>query len=245
VQALVEEALSQLDKRPVVAVAAGRTDSGVHAIGQVVSAQIQGAIPDSALRPALNAILPDDIRVLAAESAPASFNARFDARSKLYSYRIFNGEMLMPFARRYCWHVSRPLDLAAMRQAAELLIGRHDFSAFQAAGGDVISTVRTVDTSEWLEERAELETPTLTYRISGNGFLRHMVRNIVGTLVEVGAGRRDATWVRTVLASKSRQSAGPTAPAHGLYLVRVDYDTAGLEARRDPVEDEDGRDILQ
>lgn len=248
VQAVLEEALSQIDKRDVAVVGAGRTDSGVHALGQVASAQIAQAIPPASLRQALNTTLPPDVRIVAAEEAPAFFNARSDARSKTYRYRIFNGETINPFARRYAWHVSYALDLGLMNTAAHELIGRHDFTAFQAAGSGGTRTIRTITASEWPSESPDHGGPILTYEIEGTGFLRYMVRTIVGTLVEVGAGRRAAGSMGVVLASKDRALAGPTAPPHGLYLVRVDYDTAGADLARERPEEEteqDGHDILQ
>jgi len=270
VQAVLEDALSEIDKRGVVVVGAGRTDSGVHALGQVASAQIEHPIPAAPLRQALNTTLPADVRIVTVEEAPASFNARSAARSKIYRYRIFNGETISPFARRYAWHVPYALDLSLMKAAGQELIGQHDFTAFQAAGSGATRTVRTITVSEWSDAFAEAGAPNaaaalgwpygapseipgdnglmLTYHVAGAGFLRYMVRNIVGTLVEVGSGRRAAGSLGLLLASMNRGLAGPTAPPHGLYLVQVDYDTAGADFEREQpkIEDEeDGRDILQ
>jgi tRNA pseudouridine38-40 synthase len=283
VQAVLEDALSEIDKRGVAVVGAGRTDSGVHALGQVASAQIEHAIPAAPLRQALNTTLPADVRIVTVEEVPASFNARSAARSKIYRYRIFNGETISPFARRYAWHVPYALDLSLMKAAGQELIGQHDFTAFQAAGSGATRTVRTITVSEWSDASAEAGAPNagptrgsrawapnaaaalgwpygapseipgdnglmLTYHVAGAGFLRYMVRNIVGTLVEVGSGRRAAGSLGLLLASMDRGLAGPTAPPHGLYLVQVDYDTAGADFEREQpkIEDEeDGRDILQ
>ena len=205
---------------------AGRTDAGVHALGQVASARIASGIARTSLGQALNALLSPDIRVLSVEDAPDEFNARFAARSKTYRYRIVNAAVMSPFERRFAWHVPRVLDVGAMGDAAAMLAGRRDFAAFQAAGGVASTSIRTLHRSRWLEQ-----TPPgieggriLTYEVSGDGFLRHMVRNIVGTLVEVGTGRRAPASMAEVLASRDRAAAGPTAPAHGLCLVRVDYD---------------------
>lgn len=272
VQAVLEDALSQIDKREVAVVGAGRTDSGVHALGQVASAQIEHSIPAASLRQALNTTLPADVRIVTVEEAPASFNARSAARSKIYRYRIFNGETISPFARRYAWHVPYALDLSLMKAAGQELIGQHDFTAFQAAGSGATRTLRTITASEW-SDAAFARVPTaaaafgspaegygapseipgetglmLTYHIAGAGFLRYMVRNIVGTLVEVGSGRRAAGSLGLLLASRDRGLAGPTAPPHGLYLVWVDYDTAGADFEREQPkleDEEDGRDILQ
>lgn len=259
VQAVLEDALSQIDKRDVTVVGAGRTDSGVHALAQVASAQIEHPIPAASLRQALNTTLPADVRIVTVEEARASFNARSAARSKIYRYRIFNGETISPFARRYAWHIPYALDLSSMTTAGQAFMGRHDFAAFQAAGSDATRTVRTITASEWSDAAfgegygapSEIPDPcgrVLTYQIAGTGFLRYMVRTVVGTLVEIGAGRRAAGSMGLLLASKDRGLAGPTAPPHGLYLVQVDYDTAGADLKREQpkIEDEeDGRDILQ
>jgi tRNA pseudouridine38-40 synthase len=245
VQGELEDALSRMDKRAVAAVGAGRTDSGVHALAQVASAQIVNHIPPASVRQGLNAILPEDVRVVAVEEAPASFNARHDARSKTYRYRIFNGDTLSPFVRRYAWHVPHQLDLTAMRAAARCFVGRHDCAALQAAGSDVVDTVRTIGQSDWLEIPRVDYGRVLVYQIAGSGFLRHMVRTMVGTLVEVGAGRREPGSMDALLASKRRGLAGPTAPPQGLYLARVDYDPATGALDADRVGVQDGRDILQ
>jgi tRNA pseudouridine38-40 synthase len=240
IQGLIEDALAELDGRAVAVAGAGRTDSGVHALGQVAAFTIARALaPDAVLR-ALNAHLPDDIRVMAAEEVPPSFHPRFDARAKTYRYRIWSGEVISPFERRYAWHVAGPLDADAMRAAAGLLEGKHDFAAFQAAGSDVASTVRDVSVSRISDcgLRIDCGLPTadrgfpairnpqsalLEYEVTGDGFLRHMVRTIAGTLVEIGRGKRPVDWMADVLASGARAAAGPTAPAAGLFLVRVDY----------------------
>jgi tRNA pseudouridine38-40 synthase len=235
IQALIEEAAGELDEGAVVVTGAGRTDAGVHAAGQVASFSIRRAIGAQALVRALNARLPGAVRVLAAQEVPATFHPRFQARAKTYRYRIWNGEVLSPFERRYVWHVVRALDVGAMAAAAHLLEGRHDFAAFQAAGGRPHSSERVIFSSKISipqdPARALLEPPSLraggiiVYEISGSGFLRHMVRTIVGTLVEVGCGRRAPEWVGDVLASRDRGKAGPTAPATGLVLTSVEYDS--------------------
>jgi tRNA pseudouridine38-40 synthase len=246
VQQVLEEALAPIEGTAVVVHGAGRTDSGVHALGQVASFSITNPIPAGDLKQALNATFnangAGDVRVLSVEQAPDDFNARFFARAKLYRYRIVNGELISPFERRFAWHVARPLDLEAMRAAARALVGQHDFAAFQAAGGDVKTSVRTVTLSEWIAStrsarsgqapsaryaRSGQDDGLLTYEIAGNGFLKYMVRSIVGTLVEIGYGRRDVNSIAELLKSGERSKIGQTAPPHGLYLVRVDYDTAG------------------
>ena len=210
----------------VVVHGAGRTDAGVHALGQVASFKLSNPIDANDLFRALNAKLPEDVRVLSVEDAAMGFNARFHARSKVYRYRISNTRVLSPFQRRYAWHISRALDLSAMQYAARELAGQHDFRSFQAAGGTVRSTVRTISRSNWTEEPLPGGGRLLTYEVAGTGFLKHMVRTIVGTLVEVGDGRRSPDSVRALVASRNRAAAGPTAPPSGLYLVRVDYDAA-------------------
>ncbi len=219
IQGLVEDALAELDGAPVTVIGAGRTDAGVHAIGQVASFSLRRDVaPDVVVR-SLNAKLPVEIRVRSAERVPSDFHARFDATSKSYRYRVWNADVLDPFERAYVWHVPGPLDIAAMDDAARMLEGHHDFAAFQTAGGAPGPTARTI-------ARSSVTTPSrglLTYDVSGDGFLRHMVRAIVGTLMEVGRGRQRPEWIRDVIASRDRAHAGRTAPAHGLFLVRVDY----------------------
>jgi tRNA pseudouridine38-40 synthase len=221
VQGLVEHALAELDGRDVAVSAAGRTDAGVHALGQVAAFALVRAIAPEAVARALNARLPADVRVIGAEEVPPDFHPRFGARIKTYRYRIWNADVLSPFEGRYAWHVIERLDVEAMAAAARLLEGRHDFAAFQAAGGGTHTTERVVSSS--LVSRAAADGALVSYEISGNGFLRYMVRNIAGTLVEVGRGRRPGEWVREVLRSRDRASAGPTAPPEGLFLVSVEY----------------------
>jgi tRNA pseudouridine38-40 synthase len=235
VQGLLEAALEPLAAGAVAVVGAGRTDAGVHATGQVASVRMRSVLSTADLRRALNARLPPDVRVLDVEEAADAFHARLDARSKTYEYRIVHGPLASPIAQRYAWHLSGELDHARIGEAAVLLEGEHDFSCFQSAGGNVRTSVRRVSRSVWLvqPDRSGLpfvpEPPLdggvlLVYRIAGSGFLRHMVRAIVGTLVEVGRGVRDPADVAALLAGKKRAAAGPTAPAHGLCLTGVEYD---------------------
>lgn len=226
VQAELEIALAAIEGKSVTVSGAGRTDAGVHALGQVASFRLSNGIPERDLFRALNAKLPADVRVLGVEVAQPRFDARFSARAKTYRYRISNSVVLSPFQYRYAWHISRALDLDAMRAAAAELVGEHDFTSFQAKGGTVRTSVRTITRSEWSEEPLAGGGRLLMYEIAGTGFLKYMVRNIVGTLVQVGDGRRDIAAIRKILMSKNRGTAGPTAPPSGLYLVRVDYDAA-------------------
>ena len=221
VQGLLEDALGELDGRSVRVTGAGRTDAGVHALGQVADFSLERSIAPDALAHALNARLPHAVRVMSAEEAPTEFNARFDARSKSYRYRIWNGEVISPFERRYAWHLAGELDVDRMAAAARLVEGKHDFAAFQASGSSTKTTERVVISSHL--ERQRSDDPRIVYEISGEGFLRHMVRNIVGTLVEIGRRRRNSEWMADVLASRDRSKAGPTAPPEGLFLVRVVY----------------------
>ncbi|HUR21184.1 MAG TPA: tRNA pseudouridine(38-40) synthase TruA, partial [Vicinamibacterales bacterium] len=217
IQAALEDALRPFVDRPTV-FGAGRTDSGVHALGQVASVQIGTEHSVDVMRRALNVSLDRDIRVLQVADAPEGFNARFDAVGKTYRYRIVTSEVVSPFAHRYVWHLPQPLDVAAMQAATPALLGRHDFSAFMSTGSDVLDTVRTLD-------RADLHVngDELVFEVHGDGFLRHMVRAIVGTLVDVGTGRRDPATVRALVDSRDRGHAGDTAPAQGLTLVSVEY----------------------
>jgi tRNA pseudouridine38-40 synthase len=158
--------------------------------------------------------------------ATHGFNARFSARSKVYRYRVFNAKVASPFERRYALHISRNVNLDAMKEAAAELVGEHDFGSFQGAGGKVLTTIRTVTRSEWHERPLEGGGRLLTYEIAGTGFLKYMVRNIIGTMIEVADGRRPVGSMQVLLGAHDRSEAGPTAPPQGLYLVRVDYDTA-------------------
>jgi tRNA pseudouridine38-40 synthase len=225
VQALVEEALSRIEGGSVTVVGAGRTDAGVHALGQVASVKLTNDLAGPVLRRALNASLPPDVRVVAVEPASPEFNARFAVRTKTYRYRIVCGEFLSPFDRGFAWHLPFALNVPEMQRAAGLFEGRHDFAAFQSAGSNVITTERTVLSSH-LTSSKTAEAEQLHYEVTGDGFLRHMVRALVGTLVEVGAGRLRAGDLTRILASRDRHQAGPTAPACGLYLVAVSYDAS-------------------
>jgi tRNA pseudouridine38-40 synthase len=226
VQQELESALERVEGTHVTVAGAGRTDAGVHALGQVASFTLTNAIPAADLVQAMNARLPEDVRVLSAAEVDARFHARFAALGKAYRYRISNTSFISPFERRFALHISRSLDLAAMRDAAQRLVGEHDFSCFQAKTESARGSVRTVTRSEWSEESLPEGGRLLIYDIAGSGFLKYMVRNIVGTLVEVGDGHRTPASIGELLASKNRAAAGPTAPPQGLYLVRVDYDAA-------------------
>jgi tRNA pseudouridine38-40 synthase len=229
VQAAVAGALRPLAGPGLRLVGASRTDAGVHALGQVASLHAARPLPAGVVEAALNATLPGDIRVVAAREVPAGFDARRAARLKRYAYVISQAPVASPFLRRYAWHVGRPLDVVGLRLAARGLRGTHDFSAFRAAAGRdrlPVCTVRSL--------RVVRRGHLIGIVVSADAFLHHMVRNIVGTLVEVGHGRRPPAWVDEVLAGRDRRRAGPTAPAHGLWLVSVRYPRplfAGLRLR--------------
>jgi tRNA pseudouridine38-40 synthase len=219
IQELLEIACSRLDARAVAVTGAGRTDAGVHACGQVANVSLDRSIDAATIVRALNNHLPAAVRVRDAVEVSSSFHARFDATGKRYRYRIWNEAVMSPFERAYTWHIpGPPLDVAAMASAAICLEGQHDFAAFQTAGAETHTTERTLFLS-----RVTAAGPLITYDVHGNGFLRHMVRGIVGTLVEVGRGRHPTEWIKEVLNSRDRTRAGRTAPAAGLFLVGVEY----------------------
>jgi tRNA pseudouridine38-40 synthase len=219
VQGLIEEALTTIDGAPVTLHGAGRTDAGVHAVGQVASARVRSSIEDWQLIRALNAHLPDAIRVSELVTVPDEFHARFSATAKTYEYRIWNGRTVPPFVRLYAWHILDPLNLAAMAQAAQAIPGEHDFAAFRSSRGVNHTTVRQITSARWRREGEH----TLVFEIGGKGFLRYMVRSLVGTLVEIGRGQRPVDDIARLLAAPDRARAGRTAPALGLFLMKVEY----------------------
>ena len=219
VQGTLEEALVRITGQRVRVVGAGRTDAGVHAWGQVAHVEIDTALGAERLCAALRGVLPRDLTALGVEPAPRAFHARRDAISKLYRYHIWNAEIASPLRRRRSAWFRRGLDVGLIREAACDLVGTHDFASFQASGSAVQSTVRTLSQLEVEgETRGEI-----VLSFEGSGFLRHMVRNLVGTLAEVGTGRRAPGSMPVLLASRDRGQAGPTAPPQGLALVRVSY----------------------
>jgi tRNA pseudouridine38-40 synthase len=224
VQEAIEAKLARITGVPVRVVAAGRTDAGVHATGQVINFHTECAIPAERLAVAVNSLPPYTVLGRCGAEVEPSFHARFDARSRSYRYLIWRGEP-SPFLRRYAWRIPRGevgqrgrLDLERMREGAGRLVGEHDFRAFCAAGTEVGSTVRRIDRLT-IRERAGW----VSIDVTANGFLQQMVRIVVGTLIEVAHGRREPHEISQILASGDRKNAGPTAPAHGLYLTRVTY----------------------
>jgi len=221
IQGVLEAVASEIEGKPVQVAASGRTDAGVHALAQVAAFDLDNPIPCPNLQRAMNRLLPLDIRITSAEDAPPDFHPRFQARAKTYEYRIFRGEICPPFDRRYVYHHPYPLNVDEMFEAASLLEGEHDFTAFAATDErDELgaSKVRTIFCS-----RLSQESDRLIYRVTGSGFLKHMVRNIVGVLLEVGKGNVDRGGLRARLEPRCAIPPGPTAPARGLLLISVDY----------------------
>jgi tRNA pseudouridine38-40 synthase len=221
IQGTLEAVLGEIEGAPVHVEGSGRTDAGVHALAQVAAFNMTNPIPPENLRKAVNRLLPRDIRILSVEEAPADFHPRYGALAKTYEYRIFRAEVCPPFDRLYVHHHPYPLDVAVMAELAPLLDGEHDFSAFAAADeSDDLgrSKIRRIFSS-----RLERSGDQLIYRVRGSGFLKHMVRNIVGVLLEAGKGNLDRAQFEARLVRDCAIPAGPTAPARGLFLVGVEY----------------------
>jgi tRNA pseudouridine38-40 synthase len=219
VQQLVEEAFAPLaDGVPPTVAGASRTDAGVHALGQVASVTVDVDVDAAAVRRALNVRLPADVRVTQVADATPGFHARHHATSKTYRYRIITTPVLSPFDRWFVWHSPEPRDIALMQRAAAAFVGRHDFASFQARGASVRDTVRTI-----ARLSVEPVQDGIVIDVAGDGFLRHMVRAIVGTLADVGAGLYPPESVDAMLGARNRQAGGPTAPAAGLTLIGVQY----------------------
>jgi tRNA pseudouridine38-40 synthase len=221
IQGVLEQVIASIEGRPVPVAGSGRTDAGVHAVAQVAAFSIQNPIPVDNLRRAVNRLLPRDIRVLDVEETAPDFHPRFQARRKTYEYRIFRGEICSPFERRYVCHHPYPLAIEEMIAVAPLLEGQHDFAAFAASDDRdelELSKVRSIFCSG-----LTLDGERLIYRVTGSGFLKHMVRNIVGVLLEAGKGNVDRAGILSRLQPGCPIPAGPTAPARGLFLISVDY----------------------
>jgi tRNA pseudouridine38-40 synthase len=246
IQGELQSALSRVTGESPLPQGSGRTDAGVHALGQVASFPLQAAIPAENLLRACNKTLPGAIRVLNAETVSPLFHARHSAVSKIYEYRILlahpgRGEICPPFLARYVYDYPWPLNLAALQSAADAFVGEHDFCSFAATDpelgtrkadsglGSVLSvqtetrtTVRKIISSSWQQQPHEAGK-MLIYRVRGNGFLHHMVRNLVGTMLDVGRGRLESSEIPAIIAARARSAAGPTAPARGLFLHSVEY----------------------
>ena len=225
VQGELTGALSLIDGRSVNVHGSGRTDAGVHAEGQVASVEIQREISAEKLRAAINANVGRDVRVLKVETAADDFHARYSALEKTYIYRIVNGPVVSPFWWRYAHHDARRLDLDTMKRGAELLLGKHDWTAFSAAQSDVEDRVRTITRLEILPRVDErLRGSLIEIRVAADGFLRYMVRAIAGTLLALGRGELDLDAVGDAIENGNRPTAAVTAPAHGLTLLSVRYE---------------------
>jgi tRNA pseudouridine38-40 synthase len=229
-QGELRDAIARVTGEDVLPQGSGRTDAGVHALGQVASFALAAPIPEANLARALNRALPASLRVLSATRETSDFHARHSARAKTYEYRIFRGEICPPWLARYVYAFNAPLDVEAMQRAAVLVCGEHDFTSFAATDPDRSErdstgegsgdNVRCLHASQWMPDE---EKDLLVYRVRGNGFLHHMVRNLVGTFLEVGRGNLAALEIPAILESRARERAGPTAPARGLFLVNVEY----------------------
>lgn len=220
VQLALENALKKIFGKPVHVAGSGRTDRGVHALGQVASCTLPASHPPATLLRALNFHLPPGVRVFSVQKAKPKFHARFSAKGKAYLYRIINDPFLHPMEIGRAWHVPRPLDLASMRRAARLFTGKHDFASFTSNPGyERESTVRSLRAIRLVRKPGSV----LELTFDGDGFLYRMVRNLVGALVKVGQGRLSVVELKKILASRSRSTAPPTAPAEGLYLLKVRY----------------------
>jgi tRNA pseudouridine38-40 synthase len=222
VQGALASAIGRVTGEKVVPQGSGRTDAGVHALGQVATFVTQSPIPPENLVGALNDVLPPTIRVLEAAEAPAEFHARKSARAKTYRFRMYRRAICPPFLARYVWHYPYPLDEDRMQEVAGRIVGEHDFTSFAAVdperGREETSNVRQIFSSSW--ERQDEE---FVYTVRGNGFLHHMVRNLVGTFLMAGKGTLKASDFTRILEARSRSTAGATAPASGLCLVSVEY----------------------
>ncbi|MBO8126490.1 MAG: tRNA pseudouridine(38-40) synthase TruA [Firmicutes bacterium] len=228
IQGLLEEGIQALTGETVKVIGSGRTDAGVHALGQVVNFRTTSSIPIARWKPALNSRLPKEVRVIEAQEVPEEFHARYSAVAKSYRYLIVTEAPVNPVLDRYSWRIDKPLDRKAMQEAARLLIGRHDFAAFQTSGSSAQTTIRRVIRSELsliqgVFPPAWGETTVLAYDITADGFLYNMVRNIVGWLVKVGEGTLDVAEAAKIFAAGDRSLVGKPAPACGLWLMEVQY----------------------
>ncbi|HBT20937.1 MAG TPA: tRNA pseudouridine(38-40) synthase TruA [Peptococcaceae bacterium] len=219
VQGVLEKALERIVKEPIKLIGAGRTDSGVHAKGQVANFHTTRPIPVEKWPIALNSILPPDVAVIEAEEVPEKFHARYWAKRKTYYYYILNRRYPDVFLRNYAYYISQKLNLEDMRRAAQLILGTHDFRSFCAAGSSVKNYRRTV-----FEADFSFKGELLIFKITADGFLHKMVRLIMGTLIEIGRGKYPSSWMKEVLEARDVKKSGPAAPPHGLYLCKVYYE---------------------
>jgi len=244
VQGELQAALGRITGESPLPQGSGRTDAGVHALGQVASFQLAAPIPAENLQRALNRTLPPSIRILEARTAPDTFHARHSSVAKTYEYRVYRGEICPPLLARYVYACRWSMDMEALQRSARLFEGEHDFLSFAATDPDLTTriassshdldheittppttaaTVKTIYSSGW-EERKSEGGELLVYRVRGNGFLHHMVRNLVGTMLDVGRGHLRYEEIAEIFVARDRAAAGPTAPARGLFLISVEYD---------------------
>ncbi|MBA2880975.1 tRNA pseudouridine38-40 synthase [Desulfosalsimonas propionicica] len=220
IQGQIEKALFTMTRQPVRVTGSGRTDAGVHALGQSAHFRCQTRLTPDAFFSGLNSLLPEDIVIRSCTRESETFHARYDVRQKTYRYYILNRPLAPAIGRQYAWHIAKPIDIKAMVQAARHVKGTHDFGAFENTGSPRSHSIRTISTARFLTDAKD---PQIIFEITANGFLRYMVRNILGTLVETGLGRMTPEEMPAILDSKDRSHAGATAPAHGLFLVDVEY----------------------
>lgn len=219
IQQIVEKALSRMFGEEIKIAASGRTDTGVHAHAQVISFATGGTVPTDKIVQAMSSYLPEDIVAWKAEDVTADFNARYSAVAKRYIYRILITEAVNPFERNYAWQFKKMPDLSLMQAAADVIIGEHDFSAFRSAGSAPVKTIKNIYKAEW----TRIGEQELRFTIEGDGFLYHMVRNLVGAMVRVGLGKITLERFKEIFASGDRRQAGTSAPPQGLYLDEVFY----------------------
>ena len=219
IQEEIEKAIAAMTGQPVVLIGSGRTDAGVHALGQTANFHCDTKLSPPILLKGLNSLLPEDIVIKSCIRVEDQFHARYDVISKTYRYRICNQVLPIALGRQFAWFIRKPLDLDRMRAAIPYIIGTHDFKAFEATGSPRSHTNRTVLQAELTEK----EPGAICFTIQADGFLRYMVRNIVGTLVEIGHGKFPPGQMQSILASRNRKNAGATAPPHGLCLISVAY----------------------
>jgi tRNA pseudouridine38-40 synthase len=224
IQGELERVIGMIEDGKVHVTGSGRTDAGVHAEGQVANVKMSRPFTPEKLRSAINGNLWRDIRIMKVETAPDEFHARFSATGKTYKYRIINAPVMSPFWRRFAHHEQKPLDVAKMTSAAQIFLGEHDWTAFCSAQSEGESRVRTITNVAFETSWDERGGSLIEFSISATGFLRYMVRSIVGTLLEVGQGTMDSDTIQTAIITGDRNLCGRTAPAQGLTLVKVDYD---------------------
>jgi len=219
IQGEIETALMTMAGNRVALTGSGRTDAGVHAYHQVANFQCETQLTPGVFQKGLNSLLPEDIVITSCEVVPEKFHAQYDAKSKTYHYRILNRPIPVAISRQYAWHIRKELDLDAMRSALRFIVGTHDFKAFEGSGSPRADTIRCIINADLFKT----DDGYVVLKIEGDGFLRFMVRNIVGTLVDVGLGKITPDDFKRILVSKDRNLAGITAPAHGLFLMSVRY----------------------